>query len=115
MSALPPMGGVAPPLQCNRDLNGNPGSGDERLCGREGKWHIIWTSDLENGICCDEHYDEARKRWGFYAVHPYKPDCSMPGAVYVFADNVCVVDEDGLDLPELVAARPISLDSGRDA
>jgi hypothetical protein len=107
MSALPPLGGVAPPLQCNRWMGGTFGGGDEICCGREGKWHIMWTSDLENGICCDDHYQEARARWAFYAAHEYRPDCSMPGAVYIFAENRCVVDEDGLGLEELESARAV--------
>jgi hypothetical protein len=104
MSALPPLGGVAPPLQCLRLLAGTPGGGDEIHCGREGKWHIIWTSDCENGICCDEHYAETRDRWAYFAAHEYRMECSMPGAVYIFAENRCVIDEDGLGLRDLVAS-----------
>lgn len=109
MSALPPLGGIAPPLQCNRWLPGGGalGSGDEKHCGREGKWHVIWTADCENGICCHEHYDEVRRLWAYYAAHEYRMECSMPGAVFIEAENRCVVDEDGLGLRELVSARAV--------
>lgn len=96
----PPIGGVAPPLQCNRLFNN-----DFRhpvYCGKPATWHIMWTADLENGIACDEHAQEARERWVFYAIHEYEPACSMAdfGAVYVHAINRCVIDGD----PSLEAA-----------
>lgn len=89
----PPLGGAAPPLQCNRALEG-PLDNPTRYCGKPGTWHIIWTADCENGIACDEHYAEAKSRWVFYAAHPYEPVCSMPGAVFLVDENRCVVDED---------------------
>lgn len=77
----PPLMGVAPPLQCNRVT----GAHDGEYCGREGKWHIIWTADCENGIACDEHADEAKRLWVYFGLHPYEMACSMPGSRY-FAD-----------------------------
>lgn len=96
-----PLGGVAPPLQCNRVVGGTLGGDDEEYCGKDATWHVIWTSDLENGLACDEHMDEIRRRWMFFAVHPYEPTCSMPDAVYVYDENRCVIDEDE-DEDELV-------------
>lgn len=92
----PPLGGVAPPLQCNRILNDDLEHPDH--CGKPGKWHIIWTADTENGIACDEHADEARRRWVYFGMHPYDPVCSMPGAMYLVAEDRCVVDEGLLGL-----------------
>jgi hypothetical protein len=45
---------------------------------------------MENGLACDEHADEARSRWVFYAIHPYEMACSMPGAVYSEELNRCL-------------------------
>lgn len=93
MGDLPPLFNHAPPLTCSRWLG-------DRACGVEGKWHMIWTEHIDNGICCDEHEREARQRWSFYAVHEYRMECSMPGAVFVHDKNICVVDEGllGLDM-----------------
>lgn len=91
MSALPPLFGVAPPLACSYWLG-------DRNCGKPGTWHIMWTEDLENGIACDEHFAEVRERWCYYAIHEYRPDCSMPGALYHRDENICVVDEGELGL-----------------
>lgn len=104
---IAPLGGHAPPLQCNRIVNGSTFDAPDH-CGREAKWHVIWTEDLENGLCCDEHMEEVLAKWMFYARHPYRMECSMPGAVYLHDANVCLVDEDGLELeqPELAVASP---------
>lgn len=104
VSALPPLGDIAPPLQCNRLLEWPD---QASRCGKPATWHVIWTSDMENGLACDEHYDEARSTWAYFAVHPYRMECSMPGAVYVHAENVCRTDEDSLGLPSLVEAAEV--------
>lgn len=63
----PPLFGIAPGLQCNRLMGGSDDVAD--ACGKPATWHIFWTPDLENGICCDHHAAEARSRWVFYAIH----------------------------------------------
>lgn len=96
----PPIGGVAPPLQCNRIVTGDlDGRG---YCGRPATWHIMWTADCENGLACDEHAQEAREWWAFYAIHEYEPACSMSdfGALYYHDLNRCIIPGD----PSLEAA-----------
>lgn len=97
----PPIGGVAPPLQCNRIVHGDlAGRG---YCGREATWHIMWTADMENGLACDEHAQEARELWVFYAIHEYESACSMAdmGAMYFHDINRCLLPG---DLREIKAA-----------
>lgn len=62
-------------------------------CGRPATWHIIWTVDLENGTVCDEHLEEARREWVFFAVHPYEPSCAPP-ALFFWPENFCRKPED---------------------
>jgi hypothetical protein len=99
MGALPPIDkdGHAPPLVCGRLQNWpNPWS----RCPREATTHVIWTPKIDNGLCCDDHADEARRLWTPYAMHPYRMECSMPGAVFVHDLNLCVVDEGLLGITE---------------
>jgi hypothetical protein len=98
---LPPIGGHAPALQCNRLTGGTFDQPD--YCGRPGTWHIIWTADAENGIACDEHADEARRLWVYFGLHAYDPVCSMPGATYLPDEDRCVIDEDSLGLTAAAA------------
>ena len=95
---LPPMFDIAPPLVCSRWMvNGN--------CGKPATWHVIWTADMENGLCCDEHMAEVRREWAFYAAHPYEMVCSIRGCRFIEEENRCVVDDDdlGLEATESVA------------
>lgn len=88
--SLPPTFGHAPPITCSRIG-----------CTFPATWHVMWEDSGRNGLCCDEHMSEARHRWTFVGFHPYRMDCSMPGAVWVWDENVCVVDEEGLGLTAL--------------
>jgi hypothetical protein len=68
----------------------------------------MWTSDLENGLACDEHADEAREKWVFYAIHPYEMACSMVGiAVYSEPLNRCIIEEDGQTLEAKAMHEPL--------
>lgn len=96
-SPMPPRGGDAPPIKCGRLLEWPD---QASRCPNDAAWHVIWTSAIENGLCCDAHKAEADHRWVYYAVHRYEMACSMPGAVYVEADNRCVVDEGFLGFTE---------------
>ena len=98
----PPLMGQAPPLQCNRLMSGDhqyatidPPSGLPH-CGQPATWHIMWTADLDNGLACVEHMEEARRKWTYYAAHPYEPTCSMPGAFFVDELNQCFADDGDL-------------------
>lgn len=90
----PPLFDRAPPLACSRRVG-------EDGCGKEAKWHVIWNSDMDNGLACDQHQSEIKQKWVYYAIHPYQMECSMPGCVFVEAENRCIVDEEGLGLPTL--------------
>jgi hypothetical protein len=54
-------------------------------CGRPSTHHILWTCDAENGVACEEHFAEARRRWAFYDHHPLGPFCTMPGTEWVLS------------------------------
>lgn len=73
---LPPMFGTAPPLTCTRIG-----------CDADATWHVLWTADLENGLCCDEHYAETRRRWVYYAAHPYEPICSGENVLLAWRED----------------------------
>ena len=100
--AGPPLGGVAPPLQCNRIIDGTFEAPVH--CGAEGKWHVIWNLDAENGICCDKHADEVRRRWVYVGFHPYEMVCSIQGAHWLHDEDRCVVTDDDLGLTEAALA-----------
>lgn len=94
----PPLGGVAPALQCNRMMGGT--FEDPIYCGAEGKWHVIWNLQAENGICCDSHADEVRQRWAYAGLHPYEMVCSIRGARWLHDEDRCVVTDEDLGLTE---------------
>ena len=74
----PPLGPERPvmDLTCGRLIP--PGH-----CGKPATWHFCWTDDAENGLCCDEHTEEAhRLGWGV-DWHPVGPICTMPDSVWV--------------------------------
>lgn len=90
MSIQPPHGPgfrpePAPPGFCHRWMDDHP-------CGKPATWHIIWDSYLSNGLCCDEHMEEARIHWVFWAHHPYEAACSdFPHAHFSEGHNRCVI------------------------
>lgn len=90
-----PLGGYAPPIRCGRLLRWPD---ESSACPNDATWHIIWTPECENTIDCDEHKVEA-EGYPHVAIHPYRMECSMPGATFVPVLNVCVVDEGYLGLP----------------
>ena len=86
----PPMiedAGTAPAMQCSRWLG-------DRNCGAEAKFHVIWTLHMDNGLVCDEHAAEARRRWVFIGFHPYEMTCSRPRALWLADRDVCVLPGD---------------------
>ena len=77
----------APGGLCSRRL------GDHN-CGKLAVTHIIWTSDMENGLCCHEHDAEVLANWCFYARHLWQPTCSAPGALFYHDLKVCLLPGD---------------------
>jgi hypothetical protein len=91
---LPQMFGTAPPMTCSRVG-----------CGRSATFHVIWTAEMDNGLCCDDHMEEARRRWRCYAHHDYDPGfCSHPQASFEFSINKCVIPLEDVDWDAHVAA-----------
>src|SRR5690349_14395106 len=91
----------APPLKCGRILSGL-NTPDEVVCGRDATWHVIWETDGENGLACDEHYVFIQRNWNFWTSHEYKMECSMPGSrlcVTPTRESWCEVDLDEVGLP----------------
>lgn len=93
---LPPHGGHAPPIMCSRLLHW-PDEGSR--CPNDATHHVMWNEKGDNGLVCSTHRLEAVQRWQPMAVHKYEMECSMPGALFVHAENRCIVDEDWLGLP----------------
>lgn len=102
MSLQPPLElGLSGPGLCSRATGPNPEGGDR--CTNEATWHVIWKLDPEmtNGLCCDEHMDEARELWVFYAAHKYVQSfCSHPNAMFQHDLNDCVIPID--DYPRVL-------------
>lgn len=74
----PPLGPERPALDhtCGRQVDGG-------YCGASAVWHFAWSDDLENGLCCAEHADEAlAKGWGV-DWHPIGAVCTLPGTLWV--------------------------------
>jgi hypothetical protein len=60
-------------------------------CPKRATWHVMWTSDGTNTLCCEEHMTEARQQWAFYGRHQLGMACTVAGAI--FLDGRCVLDE----------------------
>lgn len=96
---FPPLGAARPVMDatCGRLAPGGH-------CGKPATWHVIWTSDTENGLCCDGHMDEVIRRWAFYDRHPVGAACTLPDVRLVWSWDdppgrcVWVVDEETLAL-----------------
>ena len=54
-------------------------------CDKAATVHAIWTEDLENGLCCDEHWADAQAHWSYFDWHPFGGFCAMPGTDLVFS------------------------------
>jgi hypothetical protein len=84
---LPPMFGAAPWGTCSRVG-----------CEVPATHHVIWTADVENGLCCDKHMEEARRLWVFYAEHEYHVAfCSHPQAKFHLEANECIIPLECID------------------
>jgi len=88
MNLFPPLG---------RDVNTrgqhcghSPADTPDTDCKNPATWHIMWTTDGDAGLACDQHITEAR-RFVFLDSHPVGPDCVMPGTHWDFDAKRCVV------------------------
>lgn len=96
MSIHPPfMGnpGYGRPM-CGRTFTHDDDKKPVESCPKPATWHVMWTQDCENGTCCDEHMDETRKRWAFYAAHRMLPACTQEGSLFIEDLNVCLMPDD---------------------
>ncbi|MGW3196273.1 hypothetical protein ACWDBD_17140 [Streptomyces sp. NPDC001118] len=59
-------------------------------CGQTAAWHILWDTDLANGLSCNTHMATARSRFAFVDSHPVGPDCGMPGTSWDVDNKRCV-------------------------
>lgn len=77
--------------QCSRDTDWPNG----KACGREPFLHCCWSVDEDGcnaGFVCTAHTAELdAKGWTPVQQHEMGGDCGMPGAVWDFAQNRCVV------------------------
>lgn len=75
-------------------------------CGKPATWHFMWTEDGENGLCCDEHHDEALRVWSHHDKHPMTAVCTMPDSSWFYSwdqpPGMCAwtVSEDTLALQQ---------------
>jgi hypothetical protein len=75
------------PQTCGYMPTGSP----EHYCGKPATWHVMWDSGLDNSLTCDEHMALTEQRWVFDDRHPVVADCTMPGALWLYAGKRCEV------------------------
>jgi hypothetical protein len=82
VSVTPPLGPGRPAgdQTCGRLTRGGH-------CGDAAVEHIAWTSDMENGLVCPTHRDEARTRWAYYDHHPIGGLCTNDGTMWITSWN----------------------------
>ena len=99
-----PLGGLAPPFKCGRLMRWPD---VESRCPNDATWHVFWTTEGDNTIDCATHVAEIVEKGDYITMHRYDTVCSMPGAVFVWAENRCVVDEEALGLAH-IGVEPVS-------
>lgn len=65
---------------------------------------------MENGLACDEHLAEARRRFAYYDRHPLGPACGQSGAAWFWEEKRCGYPDDPEQRTTLAA-----LDTGTEA
>lgn len=83
------------PLGRNLDHRGqkcsySPGDTDTTDCPADATWHILWTTQLDNGFACDPHMAVAREQFVFVDSHQVGPDCGTPGRVWHYTQKRCL-------------------------
>jgi hypothetical protein len=88
MSIQPPIGTIERPageLTCGF----SPTLDYAGECGQPADWHVMWTVDGANSLCCDPHMADALTKWVFFMRHPISPDCTQPEAE--FCEDRCEI------------------------
>lgn len=80
-----------------------PDGGDD--CGKPGTWHVMWDGRREVSHACDDHMELILARWAFLDRHRTVPECGMPGSVWRYFNDRCLIGEPGT--AEEVAAREV--------
>jgi hypothetical protein len=85
---------------------------DSPQCSKPATWHVVWTADLDNSVCCDEHMDYANA-FAYYDRHPITDLCTFPAAVLVWSwdepPGRCVwqVDDETMALATAAELTPV--------
>lgn len=102
MSITPPVGSEGRPAG-EHTCGFSPTLDYAGHCGKPATWHVIWTVEMDNTLCCDEHMADALIQWVFFMRHPIGPDCTMPDAL--FYDDRCEIPRDDQLAQAATAAR----------
>ena len=94
----PPIGRILDTTQ--QRCGFSPGDTEEATCNAPATWHICWDATIENGLACDDHMTFAQ-RYAYLDRHQVVPDCTMPGSMWDFGNQRCIVE--GVTEPETVA------------
>lgn len=72
-------------------------------CLADARWHgIVLGEDLKGLACCDEHKPIMETIVQY--IHPLDSPCGLPDALFIEAENRCVLPWDEGDLARLEAA-----------
>lgn len=66
----------------------SPGDLPVNDCGQPATWHILWDTDWNDALACDEHMTYAQQ-FAYADRHPVGADCSMPGSLWYIDENRC--------------------------
>jgi hypothetical protein len=81
----------------------------ELECLQSAVVHIIGTDGQFEGYiglqACQRHADMARAAPGSFVMeHPFDGECGLPGTIWNFDENRCVLDDSGVEPTARVAA-----------
>jgi hypothetical protein len=50
----------------------------------------MWDGErFDNSTTCDEHMQLIQQKWMYDDRHPIGPDCTMPGALWLYREHRC--------------------------
>lgn len=84
----------------------------ERVCGQEGRFHVaIQAADEDGGVAmltaCAAHRAYVERMPGFVALHEWGTFCNLPGALWHWDINMCLLDGTGTE-PALAGANELT-------